>query len=370
MITMLFAATIPDADPLAMPAPPWLLWALLMLTFTLHVIAMNFVLGGSIIAAFARLRGSDNGMRMAKSFGKAMPTAVAAAVTLGVAPLLFLQALYGRLFFASAVLVAWFWLAIVPVLIFAYYGTYWIAFRGKKEGSGRFAVLALLVALALLGIAFVQSTNMSLMLRPESFLTKYAADGGGTHLNLGDPTFIPRWLHMLLGALAVGGYAVSLYGVIQRKTDQEHGTWAARWGALWFVAPTAANLLTGLWWIGVLPREVILRFMGRDVLASLSLGLGIVFGFVTLGMMLMAMGSADPTRQVKHAGYTLVATLVAMVLARDGVRQGMLGEAGFSPTTWVDPQWGVIAIFIVLLVGALAVTAWMASLLLRTKPQA
>jgi hypothetical protein len=369
MNALFFLATIPDADPVALPAPVWLLWFLLILTFTLHVIAMNFVLGGSIIAAVARLRGSERGLRMARDFGKAMPTAVAAAVTLGVAPLLFLQALYGRLFFTSAVLVAWFWLAIVPVLICAYYGTYWIAFRGKKENAGRFAILALLVASALLGISFVQSTNMSLMLRPEVFLPKYTASGGGLHLNLGDPSFLPRWLHMLLGALAVGGWFVALYGVLVRKRDEAFGNWAARWGAVWFVAPTAANLLIGLWWIGVLPREVILRFMGRDVLASLSLGIGIVFGFITLGSMLVAMGSANPYGHVKHAGYTLLATIVAMVLARDGVRQGMLGEAGFSPAAWVDPQWGVIAIFGVLLVAALALTGWMASLLLRPKPQ-
>ena len=37
---------IPQPDPLALPAPAWLLWALLLLTFFLHVIPMNLVLGG------------------------------------------------------------------------------------------------------------------------------------------------------------------------------------------------------------------------------------------------------------------------------------------------------------------------------------
>lgn len=367
MITLLLTAVIPDADPLPLPAPPWLLWFLLLLTFTLHVLAMNFVLGGSIIAAVARLRGSRHGMRLAKSFGSAMPTAVAAAVTLGVAPLLFLQTLYGRLFFTSSVLIAWFWLAIVPLLIVAYYGTYWIAFRGKREGSGRFVVLSLLIAALLLTIAFVQTTNMSLMLRPEQFLPKYLASGGGFHLNLADPAFAPRWLHMLFGALAVGGYIVARYGVFQSRSDPEHGRWAVRWGALWFVLPTLANIVTGLWCLGVLPREVLLRFMGGDLLSTLSLALGSILGLLALGLMLSAIRSEDPATLVKSAGWALLGTIVTMVLARDGVRQGMFGLAGFSPTTWIDPQWDVIAIFAVLLVAGLAVTIWMVSLLVRTK---
>ena len=41
---------IPLADPLPPPSPPGLLWALLQLTFLLHLVAMNVVLGGSLLA--------------------------------------------------------------------------------------------------------------------------------------------------------------------------------------------------------------------------------------------------------------------------------------------------------------------------------
>ena len=46
---------IPLADPLPQPAPVWLLWALLQLTFFLHLLAMNVVLGGSILALHWRM---------------------------------------------------------------------------------------------------------------------------------------------------------------------------------------------------------------------------------------------------------------------------------------------------------------------------
>jgi hypothetical protein len=366
MITTLFLVTvIPGADPLPLPSPVWLLRALLLLTFTLHILAMNFVLGGSILLAIARLRGDDDSMRLAKSLGAAMPTVAAAAITLGVAPLLFLQTLYGRLFFSSAVLIAWFWLAIVPMLIAGYYGTYWIAFRQKKPGSQRFAVLSAVVALLFIAIAFVQSTNMTLMVRPDQFLPKFLENARGVQLNLGDPTFGGRYLHMLLGAIGVAGMFVALYGASKLANDPKHGEWAIRFGALWFVVATGANVLTGLWWLGTLPREVLLRFMGQDVLASLALAIGIVLGFALIGLMFIAPGHPRSAGIVKTAASLLVATIVAMVLARDGVRTGMLAEARFTQTTWVEPHWGVIAIFLVLLVAGVGTAGWMASLLWR-----
>lgn len=45
---------IPQLDPAPLPAPVALLWFLLLLTFTLHVLPMDLVLGGSLLGAVAR----------------------------------------------------------------------------------------------------------------------------------------------------------------------------------------------------------------------------------------------------------------------------------------------------------------------------
>ena len=112
------AVTIPQLDPLPVPSPPGLLWFLLMLGFLLHLLPMNFVLGGTPIALAARWRARDGRhpqhAALVAWFAKALPVAIAAAVTFGVVPLLFVQALYGRLFFTSAVLLARYWFAVVP----------------------------------------------------------------------------------------------------------------------------------------------------------------------------------------------------------------------------------------------------------------
>lgn len=356
---------LPFADPLPLPAPPALLWGLLILTFFLHLLFMNFVLGGSVIAVASRSRShrSDDAAKLSHWLGKAMPTAVAAAVTFGVAPLLFLQALYGRLFFSSSVLMAWLWLAIVPLLILAYYGAYAIAFR--KEAHGPLAmVITSVMAVIFLGIAFVQSNNMSLMLRADALMPMYQQNARGTALNLADTTLLPRYLHMIFGALAVAALVVALYGVFRSRDDEQHGRWAMHTGALWFSGATVLNILTGFWWLTVLPAEVMLRFMGRSTAATAYLAIGIVSGVIALAGMVVAARSETPAPLVKRSSLFLLLTLVPMVLTRDQVRQGMLEQAGFTLDQAVSPQWVVIAIFAVLLVGAIAVTIWMGSLLL------
>lgn len=362
MLTLL-VTTIPDPDPLPLPAAPWLLWSLLMLTFVVHVVAMNVVLGGSVITAAARIFSGHEGQRLAKSFGKAMPTVVATAITFGVAPLLFLQALYGRLFFTSAVLLARYWLAVVPLVILAYYGTYLLSFRGERLSKRSAAIVASGVALLFLAVAFIYTNNMSLMLRPDRFLALYRQDGRGVQLNVSDPTFVPRYLHMVLSAIAVAALAVALYGVAKRRTSAEHGTWAMRYGALWFTVPTLLNLITGVWWLGSLPKEVVYRFMGQNLSATLSLGAGIAFGFASVAIMFMASATAEPARMVRAASVTTLLTLMAMIVARDQLRRGMLELGRFSVSSWVEPQWGVIALFGVLLVAAVGTTIWMLTLL-------
>ncbi len=82
---------IPQPDPLPLAAPPAVFLLLLLLTFTLHLLPMNAVLGGSIIGAVARWRGRQgraHHAELARLIGKLLPVTMAAAVTLGVAALL------------------------------------------------------------------------------------------------------------------------------------------------------------------------------------------------------------------------------------------------------------------------------------------
>ena len=148
------------------------LWTLLMLTFLLHIIPMNFVLGGSVIAFLGRYKGQADATsyprRMAALIAGWMPVTVAATITFGVAPLLFIQVLYGRLLYTSSILMGWFWWLVIPILIIAYYTSYFLAFR-ENDNWKRLRLLAAFSSALFLVIGLIYTINMSLMLRPERF---------------------------------------------------------------------------------------------------------------------------------------------------------------------------------------------------------
>lgn len=358
---------IPTLDPLPLPAPAWLLSALLTLTFVLHLLAMNLLLGGAIIGLVARVRSKgerpDGPGRLAGVIARALPVLVAATVTFGVAALLFLQVLYGRLFFTAAVLLAVPWFAVVVILIASYYFAYYGSIRAR---AGRVPALALwAVVIGLTTVAFVYSNVMGLLLRPAEFLARAQASGSGLHLNLGDPTLIPRYLHMLLGAISVAGLAVAIWGTIVRRRDEALGGWMSVHGVYWAAGATIVNFLPGFWWLAALPREALLALLGQDPLATFSFAAGILASLGALALLVPAAFAPDPRRLLYGAAGSLGLAVLLMVLVRDAARRIVLAPTGFRPTDWVVTQWGPIAIFAILLAAACAAVIWMAVKLAR-----
>ena len=62
-----------------------------------------------------------------------MPVIVALGINFGVVPLLFVQLAYYKVFYPATILMAWHWLAIIGLLIPAYYGVYAYA-EGIRNG--------------------------------------------------------------------------------------------------------------------------------------------------------------------------------------------------------------------------------------------
>ena len=352
------APILPAPDALPAPAPIWVFKTLLLLTFFLHLVPMNLLLGGGIIAAVERLRGGPGSPshELSKAVGKAMPAIIAFTVTLGVAPLLFLQVLYGHLFYSSSVLVAWPWFLIVPVLIVIYYLAYAISFRGDRLG-GLGTGFAWLVSLGALGIAFVLVTNVSLSLRPEAWAAMYHESARGMHVNLGDPTMIPRYLHFLIGALAVGGLVIAGWGLRQR--DETLSLHMQRTGSIWFASATGLQIAAGFWFLLSLPRPVMSLFMGESTLGTAALWLGVAAALAALAFIIDGVLTGRLRRRIPPTLGLLGLVLVAMILARDVVRDGLLGDRFSTASLEVEPQTGVMLLFVVTLVAGLAVLGWM-----------
>ncbi|MDX2473620.1 MAG: hypothetical protein QNL91_07900 [Candidatus Krumholzibacteria bacterium] len=356
----LVGTIIPAPDALPLPAPAPVLFFLLQLTFLLHLLAMNALLGGLIITLVARLRGKgpdDPWTQLADSIAKTSPSLVAATVNLGVAPLLFLQTLMGQFFFTSSILMGWGWFSVVVVLIFAYYGTYLQSFKGSGLGRLQKPILAVTVLL-FLWVAFMFSNNNTLMLQTKQWAGMYFNDARGLHLNLGDPQLWPRYLHMVLGAVAVAGLMLAWWGRVRHMRGDERGAFMVRVGINNFTWVTLVNILVGLWFFMALPSDVRKLFMGGDPGASAMFGIGFVLaiGMFVLGFLARLRGPR--VRLVMPTAMTIV-QMIVMITMRDVVRNGYLGELYRPAEFAVKTQTLNLVIFGVLLVGGVLTVIWM-----------
>lgn len=364
---------VPTPDALPLPGPIWLFEFLLLLTFVLHILAMNFLLGGSIVAVVERLRAKamptkgvgsavagDAGepFAIARWFEKKMPIAMAFTVTLGVAPLLFVQAMYGHLFYTASVITAWPWFSVIGVLLVTYSLVYRLSFHGDTLSGGAKAT-AILVMIGLVSIAFLYVNNMTLAIRPDAWAAKYFARPGGTSWNLDDPTFFPRLLHFVTAAMAVAGMVVAVVGAKRVNDGDETGRTWLKVGGLWFVIPTFLQFGWGLWWLLALDRAVMLPLMGGDLPNTIIFMVSIFLPIGAMVMVAMSLKATRPYGLVHGAAHLLLLTIIGMIITRHAVRKHTLAPVFDLESIEVLPQWGVFGLFAVLLVGALATVAWM-----------
>ena len=330
---------IPTPDTI--PVSWWWFQILLLVTFLLHILLMNFILGGSLITLWDVLRG-----RKAGRDAKSIPTLVALTVNFGVPPLLFIQVLYGHFFYTSSVIMALAWILVIPVLILAYYAAY--VFSAKMDRAPLWSKISLSIsALFLLYIAFVLVNNNTLALTPGRW-GEYFSHSGGTFLNWGEKTLIPRYLHMVIGAIAIAGLGKAIYYHFSKKADEETRKLEIKRGIKIFGWFTIIQILLGFWFWLSLPKEIWTLFMGKNLAYTILMVIGWILGLLIL--------HSAFTGRVKTAALFGLLTVVVMIVIRDLVRHAYLGEI-FSPGDLVLARQAspLIAFLLVFAVGLLSI---------------
>jgi len=356
----------PLLDALPLPGPTWLLHFLLLLTFFMHLLPMNFLLGGGILAAASRILGGRRPFHahLAETIARLLPIVIAFTVTLGVAPLLFAQALYGQLLYSSSILIGHYWFCVIPLIIVGYYSAYLLYFRKGDERCNK-TLLSWIAAILFAMVAFIYVNNFSLMLRPETWLDHYLGRPDGALLNWSDPSLFPRFLHMLIGAVAVAGLWIVLLGARGRSGGREWSEWATLYGARIFALATLLNVIVGVWFLLSHPERVMMIFMGGSPLATGLFALAVLLVLVALVLLWMGMMRRE-RRSLLYAGALLaLPVLVLMVALRDLVRVAYLAPMVHLESLASEPQWGVFALFAGLLVVAVVVVGALARLALR-----
>lgn len=115
--------------PFDQPAPTAFYLTVYLLTFALHQAFMHYVLAGSLYVLWTTVFPGQGTIPRAQqppatTLREWMPFLLSAAITAGVAPLLFIQVVYQYQFYTANLLLWWRWMMVVPVLIVAFYLLY------------------------------------------------------------------------------------------------------------------------------------------------------------------------------------------------------------------------------------------------------
>ncbi|QBQ41793.1 cytochrome c [Sphingobacterium psychroaquaticum] len=201
---------VPKDIPLDLPLPEWLLVTLLIVSFLLHIIFINLMVGGSIVVLWAQVKGLKDKQYdvFAYEIAKTITVNKSIAVVLGVAPLLSINTLYTVYFYSANALTGFAWIMIIPLVTIAFLLTYlhkysWSAMKNHK--ALHIGIIALSV-LIFLFIPLIFLTNVNLMMFPEKWGT---IKGFLSALVL--PNVFPRYFEFLGACVSVTGVFIVWY---------------------------------------------------------------------------------------------------------------------------------------------------------------
>lgn len=189
----------PLVDAVPLPAPVVIFKILLLITSSLHFVAVEVLLGGILLAALINrvapsqsrysVEGRDR-LSAAWVMAKQLPVVMTFVINFAVPPLLFNQVLYGSALYTSSVLLGAYWISIVGFLMFCYWLLYRFADRCSRGDSALW--VGFLAWMAAASVGKILSMNTTLMLRPEVWQQMYSLNALGLFFAPADPTMVPR----------------------------------------------------------------------------------------------------------------------------------------------------------------------------------
>ncbi|RPI29263.1 MAG: cytochrome C [Acidobacteria bacterium] len=255
---------VPKDMLLPLPAPVWLLVALLLVSFAVHILFVNLMVGSSLLVMWTEIKGlkKKDWDKVSHQIAETITVNKSLAVVFGVAPLLTISVLYTAQFYSSSTLLGHSWLMVIPLVILAFLFTYAhkYSWNHLQHSKGVHLTLVGIACALFLSIPFIFLSNINLMLYPEHWARVHSFWDA-----LWLPNVLPRYIHFLMAALALTGlFFVYYFG--RKPEKQDFGSLKSSEVVRVFygvaLAATGAQILFGLLVFFTLPSHVIsLRFL-------------------------------------------------------------------------------------------------------------
>jgi hypothetical protein len=347
-------------DPMGVPFYPLVFQILLVLTFSLHIIFVNFVIGGSFMTVYSYFRPGKYYRALSKAFAKATTINLSLAIVLGVAPLLFMQVIYDPFWYTSNVLSASWMISILFVLMAAFSFAYLFYLKFNK-GKRHIAIWGILAFLLVILAAVIMHAVSYQALLPEKWLAWYMnnnrTDLYGAQLHAFQ---LPRFLHFIIASFALTGVFMMLYSWYfwkREDMDRAYLAWVGKTGAGMAVYFTVLQMAVGVWWLLSLPATF--HFYTNYMFLT-----GVPFAIVLLLVLIKA--QSDPRKYALPVAAIMMITVLAMSSLREVLRMLYAGKYNYSVYSYkLNLSYGSTALFLVSFVMGIIIVGYMITVVFK-----
>ncbi len=342
---------IPSYDMLGLPILPWIAQVLMALTLALHWSFLAMTAGGAVAYVVNRYNSVNSDIVVLKGLSTFLPFSLSMAMTLGIAPLLFVQVLYGNFFYTANILMGYIWLGLLVLMIVIFYLLHLGFWLTKHQRSVR--CVGILILLLFAGSALILSSNATLTQSPQAWEAFRANKGIVPYL--GDATLLPRWTFAIFALLGGGGLFVAIYSLLQDNTENETHDKTSSKAVLISIIGMAGIVISGFWASRSLPQAT------RSSLFSSGES---VFAYATAASFVLAFVltlSSWFKKSVLKLGLSAVMFflgLLATAALRDTLRRISLGKQLNLADISVHSQWDSFALFLVIFILGLMLVGY------------
>ena len=382
MLAQSASVPIPDYTSTSLPGPAWLIEALLLITFWVHMLFVMASLG-AVLVVFARswsfLVNRFVLSTIDRKMIRAIPPILSLTITTGIAPLLFVQTLFGHYSYSSNIFLGYFWLGSLVLLLAGFICLYLTGWLWQWKIS-----LPALVVLPVcfVGIAYINTNNAILTIQPEHWIEFHR---NISYLHVKDPITVPRFVNNISYSIIIGGLFLVWTArscrdsvTAENTVSETHSTGkvnissSMRTGYLIHLTGLVLMIASSVWYYQSWPQELKVWIFnnqsGNIFLTNLKC---IWLGFAGLIFLNSLISLARPEKLLGLVSSTaLSAVLVAaMVVVREYIRHWYLARevaGSFSIANWqVATQNSAIAVFIASFVLALIIVFIMLVMITR-----
>ncbi|MGQ9619231.1 MAG: hypothetical protein ACUVUG_09770 [Candidatus Aminicenantia bacterium] len=349
-------------DPMGIPFYPILFQFLMVLTFAIHILFVNFTLGTSFLSIYGFFKKEEFWRKLSRSLVRATTLFISMAMLFGIAPLLFVQVIYDPFWYTSNTLSAFWVVFFILVMMTAYGLTYVFYYKynsAKERGFGWIGIFAFLLFLV---AGFIMHVINFQLLQPKKWLSWYFRGSSVDASGLSIHSFqLSRFLHFITPAFAMTGIYLLLYAWYFRERedmDRAYLKWLGEKGANLAFFFTILQIPIGIWWLLRIPYKF--KFYLNPLL-HISIFLGLIL------LITLYLSRREPFKYAILSGVLAFLTIFTMSYAREVLRMKYLAEFKYSIfNSKLNIDWGSTLLFLFTFLMGLVVAGYLLSIAFRS----